>query len=201
MALTNVWLSEEYSKLGFEIKDNDLVIDIGAHIGLFALFASKKCKTGNIYCYEPVKENYELLLKNLHDNNLTNVHCFNIAVSDSEQKVKLYLNSDQAGHSLYIESASFLEVQSTTLKKIMDKNKIEKCDFLKIDCEGAEYGIIESLPHQYLHKIDKMVIEYHFASSKSKLLVELLRKLESNSFKVELVRYSEDMGLIYGKRI
>lgn len=201
MALTNVWLTREYSKPDFEIKDNDLVIDIGAHIGLFALLAAKKCKAGKIFCYEPVGENYELLLKNLHDNNLSNVYPFNIAVSDHEQKVKLYLNSDQAAHSLYIKSMSFLEVQSTTLKKIMDDNEIEKCNFLKIDCEGAEYVIIESLPNQYLHKIDKMIIEYHLASSKPESLIKLVRKLESNSFKIEIVKYSEDMGLVYGKRI
>lgn len=201
MALTNVWLTKEYARSGFEIMKDDLIIDIGAHIGLFALLASKKCKTGKIFCFEPVMENYKVLLKNLHDNHISNVHPFNIAVSNHEQKIKIYLSSDQAGHSIYAESISFLEVQSTTLKKIMDENKIEKCNFLKIDCEGAEYGIIESTPDQYLHRIDKIIIEYHFASSKSESLIKLLKKLESNSFKVELIKYSENMGLIYGSRI
>ncbi|NDF27798.1 MAG: methyltransferase FkbM, partial [Nitrosopumilaceae archaeon] len=40
MAFVNVWLVEEYKKQGFEIKDKDTIIDIGAHIGLFALYAS-----------------------------------------------------------------------------------------------------------------------------------------------------------------
>ena len=41
MALANVWLNQEYTHQGFDIKNNDLVLDIGAHIGLFALFASQ----------------------------------------------------------------------------------------------------------------------------------------------------------------
>ena len=65
MAFTNVWLIEEYSKSGFEIKNNDLVIDIGSHIGLFTLFSSQFCKNGKILCYEPVKENYDLLSCNI----------------------------------------------------------------------------------------------------------------------------------------
>ena len=201
MALTNVWLTKEYSRTGFEIKDDDLIIDIGSHIGLFVLLVSKKCKSGKIFCFEPIMENYELLLKNLQDNHISNVYPFNIAVSDREQKIKVYLNSDQAGHSIYLESTSYVNVQSTTLKMIMDDNRIERCNLLKIDCEGAEYGIIESLPDQYLNKIDKMVIEYHFANVKSEPLDRLVHKLNSNSFKIDLVKHSEDMGLIYAKRI
>ena len=68
MALTNVWLNQEYTHQGFDIKNNDLVLDIGAHIGLFALFASQFCKGGKIFCFEPIKENYDLLLENLELN-------------------------------------------------------------------------------------------------------------------------------------
>ena len=65
MALTNVWLIQDYSSKDFSIKNDDIVIDVGAHIGLFALFASQYCKSGKIYCFEPVKENYDLLLETL----------------------------------------------------------------------------------------------------------------------------------------
>lgn len=201
MALTNVWLTQEYSKPGFEIRDDDVIIDIGAHIGLFALLISKKCESGKILCFEPILDNYELLLKNLHDNHISNVHPVNIAVSDREQKIKIYLNSDQAGHSIYLESASYVDVQSTTLKKIIDENRISKCSLLKIDCEGAEYEIIESLPDQYLNKIHRIIIEYHFADVKSDLLDRLVQKLRTNFFTVDLIRYSEGMGLIYAKKI
>lgn len=201
MALTNVWLTKEYSRSDFEIKDNDLVIDVGSHIGLFALLASKRCKNGKIFCYEPMRNNYELLLKNLNYNHISNVFPFNVAVSSHERKVRIYLNSDQAGHSMYVETESFLEIQSTTLKKILDDNKIKKCDLLKIDCEGAEYEIIESTTPEDLHRIDKIIIEYHLADLKPKLLTKLIEKLESNSFQIDLVKHSENMGLIYGKKV
>ena len=44
------------------IDENDVVVDVGAHIGLFALYASQFCNNGKIYSFEPVKENYDLLI-------------------------------------------------------------------------------------------------------------------------------------------
>ncbi len=200
MAFTHVWLIGEYSKPDFEVNDDDLIIDVGAHIGLFALLTSQNCKKGKIFCYEPTKENYDLLLKNIQDNQLTNVFPFNYAVSDTEQTVKVFLSSDQAGHSMYTQSKEFLEVQSTTLQKIIVENKINKCNFLKLDCEGAEYGIIDSLPDSYFDKIEKMVIEYHFADSKPELLARLQKRLEDNSYKITVRPLFDDIGFLYATR-
>ncbi len=58
MALTHVWLIEEYKYPDFEIRETDTVIDIGAHVGLFTLYASQFCNRGKIFSYEPMKENY-----------------------------------------------------------------------------------------------------------------------------------------------
>ena len=68
MALTHVWLIQEYHHDDFNIETKDIIIDVGAHIGLFALYASQFCKNGKIICYEPIKENYELLLENIKQN-------------------------------------------------------------------------------------------------------------------------------------
>ena len=65
MALTNVWMINEYDIEDFEINVNDTVIDIGAHIGLFSLLVSQLCKTGKILSFEPVRENFDLLVSNL----------------------------------------------------------------------------------------------------------------------------------------
>ena len=59
MAFTHVWLLQEYDRTGFEIRDTDIIIDVGAHIGLFVLYSSQFCKNGKIYCFEPVKENFD----------------------------------------------------------------------------------------------------------------------------------------------
>ena len=51
MALTNVWMINEYDVEDFEINTNDTVIDIGAHIGLFSLLVSQLCNKVKIFCF------------------------------------------------------------------------------------------------------------------------------------------------------
>lgn len=197
MALTNVWLVEEYSGSNFRINANDVIIDIGAHIGLFTLYASQYCKNGIIFCFEPVDENYDILVDNITQNNLKNVKPFKSAVSKSESTITIYRNKDEAGHGMFSFTSHALKVDSISLKKIIDENSINQCNLIKIDCEGAEYEIIESLPLEYFKKISKMIIEYHFADSKPKLVNDLKTKLMTASFKISTVSHSSDMGLLY----
>ena len=125
---------------------------------MFALFASQFCKKGKIFCFEPIKENYDLLLENLELNSIQNIVPFNLAVYHDSKKVKMYINVDEAGHSIFLPSSKSIQVNSISLKKIFDDNKIDLCDFAKIDCEGSEYSIIDSLPLEYLKRIKKMAI-------------------------------------------
>ena len=43
----------------------------------------------------------------------------------------------------------------------MDKNDVDRIDFLKMDCEGSEFGIFRTTPKEYLERINKMAIEFH----------------------------------------
>jgi FkbM family methyltransferase len=197
MAFTHVWIIKEYSRKGFEIKENDTIIEIGAHIGLFSVYASQFCENGKVYCYEPVKNNYDVLLSNLQLNNIKNVIPFNLAVSDSESTAKMFLSYDESGHSLYLPTDTIVQVNSTTLKKIFDDNAIQRCDFIKMDCEGAEYDIVKSLPDEYFTRIEKMIIEYHFADTKPQLLDDLVKRLKSLSFHIEKEILFSDIGFLY----
>ena len=200
MVLTNIWLIQEYLDHELDIKDNDIVLDIGGHIGLFALFASQFCKKGKIFCFEPIKENYDILLENLELNAIKNIIPFNLVVYDDSKKVKIYLNEDDAGHSIVLPSSKSIQADSISLKKIFDDNKIDICDFAKIDCEGSEYSIIDTLPPEYLKRINKMAIEYHFADSKPELANNLISKIENAGFHVRKKSHYNDMGFLYARR-
>ena len=200
MALTHVWLIGEYKRKNFEIKTDDVVIDVGGHIGLFTLYASQFCKTGSIFTFEPVKENFELLSENVSSNNLNHVKSFNLAVSNSSSSVTLYLNEDTAGHSMFSKSSQSITVNSISLKQIFDDNNIDRCDFLKLDCEGSEYEIIKNLPSEYFQKIQKMIIEYHMADTRPELLDELIKILKSQNYKLETKTLFSDIGFLYAIR-
>ena len=200
MALTHVWMIQEYSNSGFDINDSDIVIDIGAHIGLFALFASQFCKQGKIFCFEPIKENYELLVENINSNKIKNIIPFNFAVSKEADSVKIFLNDDYSGHSMFLETNNFVIVKSKSLLDIFSENNIQECNFLKLDCEGAEYDIINSLPSDFLNKIKKSVIEYHLADTHPKLLEQLIKKLRKCSFIVNTRPLFSDIGFLFANK-
>ena len=200
MALTNVWLIQDYSSKDFSIKNDDIVIDVGAHIGLFALFASQYCKNGKIYCFEPVKENYDLLLDLSLIHISEPISTFNCAVSNKSSKVKIFLRDDEASHSMYITNSNYVEVSSMTLDDFFKETKIKKCDFLKLDCEGAEYDIIDSLTPKNFEIIERIAIECHFANSKPLLIKNLTKILEMSSFDTKTKPIFSDMGFIFATR-
>ena len=200
MQLTTIWLTREYEAPGFEIKENDTIIDVGGHIGLFMLYCEQFCRKGKIYCFEPALDNYRIFSDNVKLNNLENIHSFNMAVSKHGGNIPLYLNDDASGHSIFLKNSNSTQVESVTLQKVFELNNIKKCNLLKLDCEGSEYEIINSLPDSYFSMIDKMIIEYHFAEKYPKLLTELTKKLELMSFSVNVKKSGDDMGLIFAVR-
>ena len=112
----------------------------------------------------------------------------------------MYLSDDDAGHSVMLSGTKSIQADSISLKKIFDDNKIDLCNFAKIDCEGSEYSIIDTLPPEYLQRINKMAIEYHFADSRPELAKNLISKIENADFHVRKKSHYNDMGFLYARR-
>jgi FkbM family methyltransferase len=160
--IKEIWKHKEYtpSKLKkFRINKSDTVVDIGANIGIFTIFAANKAKNGIIYSYEPVPENFDLLKKNIEMNNFKNIKIYKFAVLGKKGEVKISLSNWNDGmHSVGIRG---IKVSGITLEDIFLNNKIKKINFLKIDCEGSEYDILINTPEEYLKKIEKISMEFH----------------------------------------
>ena len=198
--INEIWLHNSYTPKGFEIKSSDIVVDIGAHIGIFTVLAAKKAYNGKVFCFEPVKENESLLIENIKLNNLSNVIVRNKAVSNKKGKLKIYISKskNKGQNSIYklAETQEVEEVEKISFKDFL--KKVEKIDFLKMDCEGSEYPIFYSLEKKELFKIKKISLEYHNYGSRNG---EDLRKfLEKNGFKVILKKDGSQFGTIYAKQ-
>jgi len=140
------------------------IIDIGGHLGFFSLMASILNPDVPIYTFEPHSGNYELLKTNLKTNRIKNVYPKQLAVSDSVGQTDLQISKEDLNHSLEkaIEpTGETQKVQTTTLERIFQKNRIKRCDLLKLDCEGSEFKIIYSTPKSIFDKIDHIFLEYH----------------------------------------
>lgn len=174
------------------IKKGDIVIDIGAFIGDFSIKAANQ--GAKVYAYEPCKETFVILKKNISINNLENkIFPFNLGIDKKKGKDKLTIREDAGVNSMI--GGDILACRSKTIgseiiklitfEQMMKSNKLKGCDFLKIDTEGTEYGIIMSIPLKILKKIKYISMEstdYAETGTKNKKLV---KHLEKNGFNVK----------------
>lgn len=186
--VSEVFFIQEYTRR-FKINPNDTVVDLGAHIGSFSVFASKKAVLGKVFAYEPSPENFKYLTENKKLNSLSNLLIFNYAVAGSKRNLNLYINEGDSGeNSIYkTDAVKSIKISAVSLPQIFEENKISKIDFLKIDVEGAEYEILLNTPKKYLNKIEKIAMEYHDNVAPKHNHEELKKFLEKNSFEVEVV--------------
>ena len=196
-----IWLDNVYLQK-FNLNENSTVIDIGAHIGLFSLFISKKLKNAKIYSYEPNLENHNLMIENIKKNCAQNISAFNVAVSSQLGSTLLYLDEkDSAAHSVFKKTALSVNVNSVTLEKIIKDNKISSCELLKLDCEGAEYEILMKTPKEILTKINKISLEYEKIPEITYSIEDIISKLRSCGFRVTINETESDRGFLYAQKM
>jgi len=137
-----------YSRF-FTPQPGNVVVDAGAHIGVYTLKAAKEVgNRGRVIAIEPVDENYKLLIKNIRINKHQNVTPVKMALSNFEGKARLFLKARSRSHSLVGKTwvtpiVDVTETAVTTLDKLLDRLDIKKVDILKINVEGAELNLLE----------------------------------------------------------
>jgi len=117
-----------------------ICVDIGANIGLYTLFMSKRVE--KVFAFEPNEQSYIRLLENLQKNNISNVDVIQKAVTDKEGNI--FLNLDEADSAkAYVSKEKkttnkFYLVKTISVDQFFFRNTPSKIDYIKIDVEGAE---------------------------------------------------------------
>jgi FkbM family methyltransferase len=163
------------------IKENSIVIDIGANIGTHSIYFAKIATKGIVLAIEPQVTIFPTLLKNI--SNFNNIIPLNIAI-DSEMKIsEFFIMSDNAYSSL----------KDTKRKKVLQVKRVvtmpldslidlfDKIDFIKIDVEGFEKNVLLSMEN--ILKRDKPT-----------LFVEIYKGENSNPDPEGTIRLLTDMG-------
>ena len=187
------------------IKNNPTIIDIGANVGFFSLFALSKYPTCTVYSYEPIYYNFQQLIRNKELNITKKINCFNKAVCGYNGKIELNFEKtdsfttsatiiDNTGH----DNRNAIEVSCLTLSEIFKENNLNKCDLLKIDCEGAEYDILFNTPEEILNKIDQMAIEIHSGRNENENIQSL--KIFLLKFNFKLFQFEDKPHMLWAYR-
>lgn len=183
------------------------IIDIGAHVGMFSVYCAVLNPAVKIFAYEPDEDNFEAMKENLQLNNVKNVVMKNVAVGSSIGQRTLYVSRDSHNHSLLSAEASGdfsgeeKEVQVVTLERILEQNKLTRVSLVKMDCEGAEFEVLENLSAAAFDAVENFYVECHrytYEMNPTKLR-DIFQK---NGFRVEMWsnHYDSRMGFIFARR-
>ncbi len=159
----NIFEKHEYAVPAQYLPSSPLtIVDIGANVGLFALYMKRIRTDCDIYCFEPAPHILRLLEKNLRGHQ--RVKTFAYALSDHDGEAELYLNPFNSGeNSLKSEGKQIgesIQVDVRDAATVFQHIGLTYIDILKIDTEGSEVDILQSL-HQYLPYVGIVMAEYH----------------------------------------
>jgi FkbM family methyltransferase len=145
--------------------DGSVIIDLGANIGVFSVYASSSARGVTVYAYEPFPGYFATLQVNAALNaDRGTVHCFNMAVAGAQGRRSLFTEGEALYFPTLVEpdgATGSLVVPCTTLARILDDHGLQRVDMLKLDCEGAEYEILYNTPGSYFDRIREIRMEYH----------------------------------------
>ena len=160
------------------------MLDLGSNIGLSVAYFKMRFPAAVIEAYEPDKNSFKLLQKNIQENDWKNVSANETAVSDEngflfassiEEKASVNSNFATAGKE---ES----QVKAKRISEILQQN----FDIIKIDVEGGEWRIFKKIiEHQLIPKASNLFVEFHQIEKNKKQFEEILNCFQQNGFKRE----------------
>lgn len=128
------------------IKKDSIVLDIGANIGLHALSFSAIVTEGLVIAFEPQPKTFGILQKNIIQNSIKNIIPLNLAVAQNAEIADFFVMDDDAYSSLIDTGRKVLSekinVVCTTIDGLLGRIKV---DFIKIDVEGLELDVLNSM--------------------------------------------------------
>jgi FkbM family methyltransferase len=184
-----VWVEEVYAQAGIHIAPEATVVDIGANIGLFSLWAATRCERGRVIAVEPSPRMADFLCQNAARNRKS-ITVLQVACGGVGGKGVLYTPyGDEAKNTLDARDSSIpvralADVEIITLKELFNRSNIEKCNLLKVDCEGSEYDILLKSPVEVLDKVQQIALEYHPGFNESDTPGRLEGFLKDRGFQV-----------------
>ena len=199
--LKEAYLDRQYERASVEIQDGWDIIDIGAGLGDFAICAAQGHPHSTIYAYEPFPESFTLLQENLRLNQIGNVKPFPYAVGSQSGSMQLqFVTPEPVQHSTATENKAHesVSVRSITLDQVFAELGLIRCDFLKMDCEGAEYEILFNASAATLGKIKHICLEHHDGVTPFSH-TDLMRFFEKKGFQVRRLPSPayRHLGLLY----
>jgi FkbM family methyltransferase len=181
--LNEIYRDRVYDVPGVDLAACRNIADLGANVGVFALYASSKSPNAMIHCFEPAAATFAELQGNLRANRV-NAVAHQAAISVIRGSARLYHAGTAAEWSLNGGSGGLCEeVDCIDLTSLLNLVEHVPIDFMKVDVEGAELEVMANATDRQLRLIGALSVEWHHSLEKAE---PLLRRLRQIGFEAEL---------------
>lgn len=177
--------------------ENPVIVDAGAHIGMTVVYFKMLFPKSRIIAFEPVPDNFEILKKNVEENQLENVELYQAVVAPKSGILRI---NEPIGEGAWKSGAGIIpkgwkgiqtnreiKVEAVGIEEILQ----EKIDLFKMDIEGMEYEIIRNAG-RLIRNVKNFLIEVH--PRKDHRVEEMIKTLNQNGFKVEVEQDKSSLG-------
>lgn len=178
------------------------IIDAGAHSGWFTLYCRCFNQIAPILALEPEPENFKALTKTCLEQKLKKVKCLEKALGAKNGEGQLILNKDNHNHYLWNGEGELPEnnipVQTITLTRLCHDEKIKTVGLLKMDIEGGEYEVFESMAKKDYNIVRAVLLEYHHLGNRDEKVIAA--KLREHGFGAQIFpsKFDKKMGIVWG---
>lgn len=154
------WLAingDQYLRLNYELNSRSVVFDIGGYKGEFA--TSIFCKyNSHVYVFEPVKDYFAVIEDKFSHND--KVIPYNFGLGGIEEDIQITLQGDSS--SIFLEGGKKETIKVKSITNFIKSNNIKNIDLMKINIEGGEYDLLETLLSGDEIKIVKNIqVQFH----------------------------------------
>jgi FkbM family methyltransferase len=199
-----VFFSEDYKN----IETNDIVVDVGANLGYFSIYAAKQ-GASKIYALEPLPDTYYYLSQNVKDLPIT---ALNYGIDSTTQEVEFLTGEvssmsrntyfDDTQDTYGYNKTNKVKAQLKSFNEFIKENNINFIDYLKIDCEGGEKGLFESIDPDFLkYKVKKIAGEIHVNILGEKEYLKIKNQIISSGFEyTDNYNSGDALAVFYAQR-
>lgn len=144
-------------RLDYDLSKDSIVLDLGGYVGEFAQDIFDRYAS-EIHVFEPVKSFYETIAKKFKNNDKVTAYPYGLSDSDKE----LFISNSADASSVFIKNDDGEQIQLKSIIKFLETKKINAVDLIKINIEGGEYEVLESLlEHDKIKMFKNLQIQFH----------------------------------------
>lgn len=173
---------------GAVVKEGDVVLDLGANIGYYALMESELVgQTGSVYAVEPSPVNYKVLQENIELNGFENIQTFNLAMGETNGKAEMFI-SDRSNWSRLVDKDLNDNINETVTVNISTVDEFIKDrplpTMIRMDVEGYEIKILRGMKQWLKNDNLSLFVEFHPYFMTPEENMEFFDILEENGFQL-----------------